>query len=83
MAVLLDLGGDGGGLRTCSGAYDCSGRFFAGAARPDEEPGGGALHRVDLDGVVGTAHTGATAPTVIGWSPHDDVLYLADAGAGR
>jgi sugar lactone lactonase YvrE len=79
IARLLDLDA---GTRMGAGAADRAGRFFAGAMGAPEEPGSGALWRVDLDGVVSEAVTGLTAVTGIGWSPGDDVVYLAEGGAG-
>jgi sugar lactone lactonase YvrE len=78
--VLLDPEGAG---RMCGGACDRAGRFFAGVDRRARarEAGPGALYRVDLDGVVSTAATGLIDPAGIAWSPYDEVLYLADAGA--
>jgi sugar lactone lactonase YvrE len=83
VTVLLDLI-DEAGTRTPmrSGACDRAGRFFAGTGGPHEEPGAGSLYRVDLDGTVIAALTGLTVATGIAWSPDDDVLYLADSGAG-
>jgi sugar lactone lactonase YvrE len=39
------------------------------------------VYRVDIDGVVTIALTDLEEPAAIAWSPHDDVLYLADSGA--
>jgi sugar lactone lactonase YvrE len=76
---LLDLDA---GTRMGAGAADRAGRFFAGVMDAGEEPGSGALWRIDLDGVVSVAVTGLTAVTGIGWSPGADVVYLAEADAG-
>jgi sugar lactone lactonase YvrE len=73
---------DGGPMRMCAGACDRAGRFFAGAAAPGDKAGAGLLYRVDVDGVVSVAHAGLSVLTGIGWSPDDDVVYLADAAAG-
>jgi sugar lactone lactonase YvrE len=83
VAALLDLTG-GAGTRPLmrSGACDRAGRFFAGTGGSGEEPGAGALYRVDVDGTVLAARTGLSAPTGIDWSPDDGVLYLTDSGAG-
>jgi sugar lactone lactonase YvrE len=80
---LLDVAGEEGtAIRMRSGACDRSGRFFAGTGGPDGETGAGALYRTDLDGTVIAALTGLADATGIAWSPGDDVLYLADSGAG-
>jgi sugar lactone lactonase YvrE len=81
VSVLLDLAGGGGRLRLSTGACDRTGRFFAGTAGPGELPGAGALYRLDLDGTVSTALSGLGVVAGIGWSPDDDVLYVADSGA--
>jgi sugar lactone lactonase YvrE len=78
MSVLLDLGGP---IRMCGGACDRAGRFFAGVTGLPETRGVGAVHRVDLDGVVSIALTDLEQPAAIAWSPDDDVLYLTDSGA--
>jgi sugar lactone lactonase YvrE len=81
VSVLLDLDGEGGGrTRMNDAACDRAGRFFAGTMGLHEEPGVGSLYRVDLDGTVSTALSGLTISNGIGWSPDDDVLYLADSG---
>src|SRR4051812_43774160 len=82
LRAVLDIAEDGAARpRICHGACDPVGRFFAGTATQDREPGTGSLYRVDLDGVLGIALTGLTIPTGVAWSPRDDVLYLADSGS--
>jgi sugar lactone lactonase YvrE len=78
VGVLLDLDGRG---RMCGGACDRAGRFFAGVTDLPETRGVGAVHRVDIDGVVSIALTDLEEPAAIAWSPDDDLLYLADSGA--
>jgi sugar lactone lactonase YvrE len=78
VGVLLDLDGPG---RVCGGACDRAGRFLAGVTGLPETRGVGAVHRVDIDGVVSIALTDLEEPAAIAWSPDDDVLYLADSGA--
>jgi SMP-30/Gluconolactonase/LRE-like region len=78
LGVLLDLEGPG---RMCGGGCDRAGRFLAGVTGLPETRGVGAVHRVDIDGVVSIALTDLEEPAAIAWSPDDDVLYLADSGA--
>jgi sugar lactone lactonase YvrE len=80
---LLDVTGAGGMPSLMrSGSCDRAGRFFAGTGGRQEEPGAGALYRVDLDGTVLAALTGLAVAAGIAWSPDDDVLYLVDSGTG-
>jgi sugar lactone lactonase YvrE len=83
VSVLLDLAEEAGTQAPMrSGACDRAGRFFAGTGGVQDGPGAGALYRVDLDGTVIAALTGLRVAAGIAWSPDDDVLYLADSGAG-
>jgi sugar lactone lactonase YvrE len=87
---LLALAGEGGpeqppagrpsGTRMNDGACDRAGRFLAGTMAFDEQPGAGALYRVDLDGSVDTLLDGLTVSNGLGWSPDDRTMYLADSG---
>jgi sugar lactone lactonase YvrE len=84
--VLLELPGEGGsadagGTRMNDGACDRAGRFFTGTMAFDEQPGAGALYRVDLDGAVSTVLDGLTVSNGIGFSPDDRTVYLSDSGA--
>jgi sugar lactone lactonase YvrE len=84
--VLLELPGEGGseatgGTRMNDGGCDRAGRFFAGTMAFDEQPGAGALYRVDLDGTVSTVLDGLTVSNGIGFSPDDRTVYLSDSGA--
>jgi sugar lactone lactonase YvrE len=82
LRAVRDITGEGDARpRICFGACDPVGRFLAGTATQDGDPGTGALYRVDLDGAVGSALTGLTVPAGVAWSPPGDVLYLADAGS--
>jgi sugar lactone lactonase YvrE len=82
VAVLLDVTEKATTEAPRSGACDRAGRFFAGTGGSLETPGAGSLYRVDLDGTVVAALTGLVVAGGIAWSPDDDVLYLADSGAG-
>ncbi len=64
--------------RMNDGACDTHGRFWAGTMHADEEPGHGALYRLDPDGTVTRMVEGVSISNGIGWSPDDTVMYYVD-----
>lgn len=74
--------GDRTDVRMNDGACDPQGRFWAGTMAYDESPGGGTLHRLELDGSCTTVLTGLTISNGIGWSPDASTMYLNDSGTG-
>lgn len=69
-------------LRLNDAACDSRGRVWVGSTDLETKPGRGALHVWPGAGDPITVASGLTLPNGIGWSPGDDVLYLADSGQG-
>jgi sugar lactone lactonase YvrE len=61
---------------------DGLGRFWGGTIALDLSPGGGRLHRLDLDGTVRVVLEGLHISNGLGWSPDHRVMYLVDSFAG-
>ncbi|AOW94101.1 hypothetical protein BFN03_19315 [Rhodococcus sp. WMMA185] len=68
-----------GGARMNDAKCDGRGRLWAGSCAIDFEPGGGALHVLDVDFTVRTVLDGWTLPNGLGWSPGSDLFYLVDS----
>ena len=89
---LARLGRDGGlapiadlappGHRVNDANVDRAGRMFVGTMSEQQEPGGGALHRLDPDGRPVGLLEGFTVPNGIDWSPDGETMYLADSSPG-
>lgn len=82
-AVLAEVERDRPGNRMNDGACDRAGRFFAGTKAEDDEPGVGALYRLDPDGLVTQVIGGVTISNGLGWSPDERLMYYADTPTGR
>lgn len=78
-AVELDRPGN----RMNDGNCDRAGRFFAGTKAEDDEPGAGALYRLDPDGRVTTVIAAVTISNGIGWSPDESLMYYVDSPTRR
>lgn len=61
-------------------ACDPAGRFWAGTAATDGQPGTGSLYRLDPDGSVIEVFGGVTESNGLGWSPAATVFYYTDSG---
>ncbi|MGO9079372.1 MAG: SMP-30/gluconolactonase/LRE family protein [Streptosporangiaceae bacterium] len=68
------------GARFNDGACDPAGRFWAGTAVGDLQPGAGALYRLDPDLSITRMLDGVTESNGIGWSPDGSVMYHIDSG---
>lgn len=64
-------------------ASDSRGRVWVGSTFMDNRSGGGALHVWSPQDGARTVATGLTLPNGIGFSPGDDVMYLADSDEKR
>jgi sugar lactone lactonase YvrE len=62
------------------GMCDPAGRFWAGTAVTDGQPGAGSLYRLDGDGSVTEVLRGVTESNGLGWSPDAAVFYYTDSG---
>jgi sugar lactone lactonase YvrE len=82
-APLADVEQDRPGNRMNDGACDRAGRFFAGTKAEDDEPGAGALYRLDPDGQVTQVISGVTISNGLGWSPDERLMYYTDTPTGR
>jgi sugar lactone lactonase YvrE len=69
-----------GNVRFNDGACDPAGRFWAGTAATDGQPGVGSLYRLDPDGSVTEILPGVTESNGLGWNPAADVFYYTDSG---
>lgn len=63
-------------------ASDSRGRVWVGSTFIDTRAGGGALHVWSAEGGVRTVASDLTLPNGIGFSPQDDIIYLADSNQG-
>jgi sugar lactone lactonase YvrE len=67
------------GHRVNDANVDPTGRAFVGTMSEAQEPGVGALHRLDRDGRAVQVLDGLTVPNGIDWSPDHSTLYLAES----
>ncbi len=67
-------------VRFNDGACDPAGRFWAGTAATDGQPGAGSLYRLDPDGSVTEVLPGVTESNGLGWNPAATVFYYTDSG---
>jgi sugar lactone lactonase YvrE len=72
-----------GNVRFNDGACDPAGRFWAGTAATDGQPGAGSLYRLDPDGSVTEVLRGVTESNGLGWNPAATVFYYTDSGEER
>ncbi len=68
------------GTRMNDAACDLQGRFWVGSMALDGAEGGGALHRVDLDGSVVRVRDDVTIGNGPAFSPDGRTLHLDDSG---
>ena len=81
--MLAEVEQDDPATRMNDGACDRAGRFYAGTMGFNEEPGLGALYRLDPDLRVTTLVTGVGISNGIGWSPDDRLMYYIDSHTHR
>ncbi len=81
--LVAPVEGDKPHQRMNDGNCDAAGRFWAGTMALDEQPGAGALYRLDPDGRVRTMLTGVTISNGLDWSGDGRVMFYADTGTGR
>lgn len=70
-------------IRMNDANVDPAGRYFAGSMAFDLRPGAGNLYRLDIDGSLTTAVTGATISNGIDWSPDGSRCYYVDSPLHR
>lgn len=63
-------------------ASDLRGRVWVGSTFIDNRTGGGALHVWSARDGVRTVASGLTLPNGIGFSPQNDIIYVADSNQG-
>ncbi|MCW4457677.1 SMP-30/gluconolactonase/LRE family protein [Microbacterium sp. MPKO10] len=61
-------------------ACDARGRVWVGSTHVDVREGEGSLHVWEPGGPPAIAASTLTLPNGIGWSPQNDVIYVADSG---
>jgi sugar lactone lactonase YvrE len=69
--------------RMNDGACDGAGRFWAGTMALDEQPGAGALYRLDPDLTVHTMLTGVSISNGLDWSLDGRRMYYVDSPTRR
>jgi sugar lactone lactonase YvrE len=67
-------------IRFNDGAVDPAGRFWAGTTSLTGARGSGALHCLEVGGVVRTVLRGVTESNGIAWSPDSRTMYYVDSG---
>lgn len=67
------------GVRMNEGGCDPDGRFYCGSMAYDENPGAGALYRLDPDGRVEVVLRGVTISNGLAWSPDGATAYYVDS----
>lgn len=65
-------------VRMNEGGCDPDGRFYCGSMAYDQEPGAGALYRLDADGSVRAVLESVTVSNGIEWSPDGSCVYYND-----
>jgi sugar lactone lactonase YvrE len=68
------------GTRMNDAACDPQGRLWSGTLADDHRDGGGALFRLDRDGVCQMMADRLTISNGLGWSPDGHTMYLVDSG---
>lgn len=71
------------GVRMNEGACDPDGRFYCGSMAYDQQPGAGALYRLDPDGAVHPVLTNVTISNGLDWSPDGSLAYYNDTATYR
>lgn len=71
------------GARLNDGKCDRRGRFWVGTTALDTTPDGGALFRLDPGGAAQVMQTGLHVANGMGFSPDDELFYLADSARRR
>ena len=70
------------GHRVNDANVDPAGRAFVGTMSERQEPGAGALHRLDSDGSAVEVLDALTVPNGIDWSPDHSTMYLVESSPG-
>lgn len=70
-------------VRLNDGKCDSRGRLWVGSMSRDNEPGRGALYRIDASGALSTMVSGLTLSNGMGWSPDGRTFYLIDTIPGE
>ncbi len=68
----------GDDVRMNEGGCDPDGRFYCGSMAYDQQPGAGALYRLDVDGSVHAVLENVTVSNGIEWSPDGSRVYYND-----
>jgi sugar lactone lactonase YvrE len=68
----------GDDVRMNEGGCDPDGRFYCGSMAYDQQPGAGALYRLDVDGSVRAVLENVTVSNGIDWSPDGSRVYYND-----
>ncbi len=66
------------GVRMNEGGCDPDGRFYCGSMAYDQQPGAGALYRLDADGSVRVVLKHVTVSNGLEWSPDGSRVYYND-----
>jgi sugar lactone lactonase YvrE len=70
-------------VRMNEGGCDPDGRFYCGSMAYDQQPGAGALYRLDPDLSVCTVLEGVTVSNGLEWSPDGSLAYYNDTPTQR
>ncbi|MBD2513461.1 SMP-30/gluconolactonase/LRE family protein [Nostoc sp. FACHB-973] len=75
---ILEIEGNLPSNRLNDGKCDSKGRFWFGSMSSIEKPDA-SLYRYDTDGSLHVMETGLTISNGLGWSPNQEIFYLADS----
>ncbi|MBX9256791.1 SMP-30/gluconolactonase/LRE family protein [Desmonostoc muscorum CCALA 125] len=75
---ILEIEGNLPSNRLNDGKCDPQGRFWFGSMSSIEKPDA-SLYRYDTDGSLHVMETGLTISNGLGWSPNQEIFYLADS----
>ena len=70
-------------VRMNEGGCDPDGRFYCGSMAYDQQPGAGALYRLDPDGSVHMVLENVTVSNGLDWSPNGSHAYYNDTATHR
>lgn len=71
------------GVRMNEGSCDPDGRFYCGSMAYDQQPGAGALYRLDPDGSVSVVLKNVTVSNGLDWGPDGSRVYYNDTATYR